>query len=81
MRPKFHRALVGWRDPQGTDPAEIIDSQIYSVVCVGQTNVLREIADEIDDGLHPVLSPTAEIACVTFLTAADAREIAEMTAS
>lgn len=77
----MYRALVGWRDPQGTDPAEIIDSRIYSVVCLGQTNVLREIADEIDEGLHPSLSPTAEIACVTFLTFADAREIAEMTAS
>lgn len=80
-RAGLHRALVGWRDPQGSDPAEIIESAQYPVFAGSQTDVLREVARQIDESIHPALSPTAEIASVTFLTAADAREIAEMTAS
>ena len=81
MGHQFHRVAVGWRDPQGSDPAEIIESQVYSVACDGQTDALRAAADEIDRAYHPALPPTAQIASVTFLTAAEAREIAEMTAS
>jgi hypothetical protein len=81
MGHQFHRVAVGWRDPQGSDPAEIIESQVYSVACYGQTNALRAAADEIERGTHPALPPTAQIASVTFLTPTEAREIAEMTAS
>lgn len=77
----MHRALVGWRDPQGSDPAQIIESAEYPVFAGSQTNVLREVASQIDRGIHPALSPTAQIASVTFLAAAEASEIAEMTAS
>ena len=80
-RAGLHRALVGWRDPQGSDAAEIVESAQYPVFAGSQADVLREVARQIDAGIHPALSPTAEIASVTFLTAADAREIAEMTAS
>lgn len=81
MGHQFYRVAVGWRDPQGSDPAEIIESQVYSVACYGQTDALRAAADEIDRGLHPAIPPTAQIASFTFLNPAEAREIAEMTAS
>lgn len=80
-RAGLHRALVGWRDPQGSDPAQIIESAEYPVFAGSQADVLREVARQVDAGIHPALSPTAQIASVTFLTAAEAREIAEMTAS
>lgn len=79
-RAGLHRALVGWCDPQGIDPDQIIESAQYPVFAGSQADVLREVARQIDAGIHPALSPTAEIASVTFLTAANAREIAEMTA-
>lgn len=80
MRLQFHRIAVGWRDPLGSDPAEIIESQVYSVACYGQTDALRAAADEIDRGLHPALSPTSQVASFTVLTPAEARELAEMAA-
>lgn len=79
-RAGLHRALVGWRDPQGSDPAEITESAQYPVFAASQADVLREVARQIDAGIHPALPPTAEIASVAFLRPADVRDLAEMEA-
>jgi len=76
---RMYRVLVGWRDPLGNDPDEIVESAIYPVMGSGEPAILRHIADQVEKGAHPALPATAEIATVTFLSTSNVLDLAGMT--